>query len=185
MEIQATAWPNWVDLVVVIITLRTSCSGFGRGILAESLYLFGTVGVSALACNFHGIVAQQLAAWIPLRPAVLNVAVFVGLLVLSGILLRALIRRLALYIRVEQLPAWIQRLGLVLGAIRGLWWASVLLWLLIGIGPYFAQSVEQRSLVGDRLLKFGRPAIERAASWFPGYTHTGVLVPVITPPSKR
>ena len=180
MRIQAAAWPNWVDLVVVILTLRASYSGFGRGILAEFFYLAGTISVTALACNFYNTVAQYLTGWLPLPPEIINVGIFVSLLVSGGILLRFLISRLAAHLRAEKLPSWIQRLGFLLGAGRGLWLSSLLLWVLIGIGPYFLQSVEQRSLTGRQLLKIGRPAIEQAAAWFPGFRKTGVLVPYIT-----
>ena len=180
MGTQATAWPNWVDLVVIILTLRASYSGFGRGILAEFFYLAGTISITALACNFHSTIAQYLSGWLPLRQEIVNVVIFVSLLVLGGALLRIVISRLAAHLRAEKLPSWIQQMGFLLGAVRGLWWASLILWVLIGIGPYFMQSVEQRSLTGRQLLKVGRPAIEQAAAWFPGFRKTGVLVPYIT-----
>jgi hypothetical protein len=117
---------------------------------------------------------------LPVRAEIVNVGIFVSLLVLGGVLLRSAVSRISAHLRAEKLPPLIQRLGFLLGASRGLWWSSVMLWVLIGIGPYFLQSVEQRSLTGRPLLSIGRPAIEQAASWFPGFRKTGVLVPSVT-----
>lgn len=182
---QTAARLNWVDLVVIILTLRACYSGFGRGFLAELCYCFGVVTLTALVCNVHGTVARQLSAWWPLRQPVLDVTTFLLLLAIGALGLRLIIRRLAAQVTGERLHWSIQNLGFVLGALRGLWWSGLILWLLIGIGPYFSQSIEQHSLLGPKVLELSRQAIERTVSWYPGYTELGVLVPTLNPPNQK
>ena len=55
-----TTWPNWVDLIILILILRMSYNGFGRGLLMEMLQLAGAVAITCLSVNYWGLVKTLL-----------------------------------------------------------------------------------------------------------------------------
>lgn len=162
-------WPNWVDLIVLLVVLRTCYSGYDRGFLTELLHVVGVVCVTVLDINYGPAAAQWVQRWIPVRPSVVAVTVF-WLLFLIGILIKqVLIRQITNVIRWERLHWAIQSLGLLLGGMRGLWWTGVILVAFASSGmPYLQRSVEQRSVIGPTVLPIARGALVSIADQCPG-----------------
>ena len=164
-----SAWPNWIDLVVVIIVLRTCYNGFGHGLLTELLDLAGAVTITSLTLNYAGTVSAWLGRWDWLAPATADLAGFWGLFLALMAAVHFVARRVTQVIKWERLHWMVQGVGLILGGLRGLWWAGFLLMVLTSSGFVFLrQSVEARSVVGPRLLGLSRESTARVADVFPG-----------------
>ena len=177
------AWPNWVDLLVVIIVFRTCYVGFARGVITEALALMGAISATALTLNYARVVSEwdTLALWpdSTLKAAVL----FWALFVLLALAIRVIVKRAAEVIKWERVHWSIQSIGGTLGAVRGLWWSGFLLVAFSSSGVTALQgSVEERSVVGKRWLRFSRAALGQVADRFPGGRQRGEpLVPPVVP----
>jgi len=180
-------WPNWVDLIIVTVLLRTSYNGFGRGLLTELLSLAGVISVTALTMNYAHLVTQTVSPWIWFDLTVAGFVIFLGLFLILIVGVHVVIRRLTEVIKWERLHWAIQGLGLMLGALRGLWWSGVLLIVLTGSGvPYLQESVGQRSVLGPHLVQVARENVQRIADRFPGASLRGpVLVPPLRPTVRK
>ena len=172
-------WPNWVDLLIITLFLRTCYSGFGRGFLAEVLNLLGAVTVTVVAVNTWSPLARWLKPWLQMKPTLGTFIVF-GLLFLGTlVLVRMGINRLTELIKWERLHWAIQGLGMILGGLRGLWWAGLILLICASSGfGYLRESVETESILGPRLVGLSREGLGRIADRFPG-SQSGrrVLIP--------
>ena len=169
--------------MVTTLLLKTCYSGFCRGFLAELFHFLGVVGATILACKFHPVLSGFISPWLSIvDPAVLDVASFLFLLLSAFALIRAVSVRLAAHITWERLNWIMQSLGLLIGGIRGLWWAGLgLLMLLATDLPYLAESIEQRSLVSPTLVMMTRQTLVRVVDWAPGPGTPDVLVPSLHP----
>lgn len=179
--VSETVWPNWVDLLVITLVLRTGYIGSIRGLLTELFNLFGLVSATALACNFYGVVAQRAAPWWAGDPATLAFIFFVVLFLGSWVVFRVLFRRLADLLKWERLHWTVQLLGMLVGAVRGLWWCTLLMLLMLSVGlPYLAASVQERSIIGPHVVAVGKRSVEWVADRFPGHMSRIALMPSIT-----
>ena len=179
------SWPNWVDLIVVTSVLITCYRGYGRGLLTELFNLAGALAITSVTLNYAKVVAAMLPfSWIPEQA--MNLLVFWGLFLLLWLAVRLIRKRLAAVIKWERLHWVIQSAGLVCGGIRGLWWAGFILVVLSSSGfTYLQQSVEERSIVGPKLLRAARDALGQVADRFPGAVSRGsTLVPPLNPHSE-
>ena len=177
-----TTWPNWVDLIIVILVLRGCYVGFSRGLLTELVHCIGAVCVTALSVNYAGFLAHWLTPWIAwANPAIATSLLFWVLFLLALFAVHRIIRALATVIKWERVHWFLQGIGVVLGGLRGLWWAGFVLLVLVSSGVgYLKDSVEERSVVGPRLGTIARETLERVADQFPGAAHRGnTLVPPI------
>ena len=162
-------WPNWVDLVVVIIVLRACYIGYARGVVTELLHLAVAVTVTSLVVNYWSLAAGWVRNWVALQPELVNVAVFWLLFLIGLMVMRWLIKRVGSLLGWERLHWTFQTIGIILGTLRGLWWAGFLVVVLTSTGvPYLHASVEERSIIGPRLVRPARETLERIADSFPG-----------------
>ena len=146
------------------------------------LSLAGAVSATALAINYARAIAQAASPWIWFDQTVAGFVIFIGLFLILVAVVHIVIRRLTEIIKWERLHWAIQGLGLVLGALRGLWWSGVILVVLVSSGvTYLQESVETRSVLGPRLARVARENLERVADRFPGAALRG---PVLVPPLK-
>lgn len=175
-----STWPNWVDLIVVTLVILTSYRGFGRGFLTELLNLIGAVSVTALCVNYVNVVAEWVRPWLGwMNPTALTFLIFIILLLGLIFLVRRLLRFLTEFVKWERLYWVFEMLGLLLGGLRGLWWATVILITCVSSGVNYLQtSVEERSVIGPRLLPKSREVVEWVVGHYPGAQHQGkTLIP--------
>lgn len=152
--------------------------------MAELLHLLGVVAATVLACAFHGPVSRTLALWVVVvSPATLDLVSFLGLLALGLFVFVQLgVRALAKRVTWERLTWSVQGLGLLLGGVRGLWWAGLWLLVLLASGiPYLGRSIQERSIFSPHLLAFSRQTLTQAVGWSSGSIVEGPLIPTLTP----
>ena len=175
-----TKWPNWIDLIIVTIILRTSYNGFGRGLFAELLNVVGVVSVTALTVNYWPTASDWVRGYLALPPNLVAVFVFWGFFFILLIGMHIILKRITQVIKWEQVHWAVQGIGLVLGGFRGLWWAGFLALALSSSGfGALQESVAERSILGPRLLDVSRAGLEQVAARFPGPKAGDVLIPPI------
>lgn len=180
-----TAWPNWVDLIIVTIVLRTSYVCLSRGIFSEFLDVFGLISITALTVNFAEAISRGMQSQVALHPIVFTYVVFWVFFLSLIVIARVIFRRLTAIIGKWEPIHWMIRwVGLLIGAGRGLWWAGFVLIALTSSGfVYLRESVETRSLLGSRMIDVSRQTLERVADYFPGAAQRSehLMPPAIVP----
>ncbi len=182
-----TNWPNWVDAVVVIIITTTCYKGFGRGVLGEVLNLAGAVATTILTLDYAGIATGPVRQWGIVDPLLFGFIAFWAVFFAVLLTVHVLVRSLTQLVKWEPFH-WVTRsLGLAVGGLRGLWWSGVILLALTSSGfVYLRESVEERSMVGPRLVTVARERLEQILDWVPGgmYREPG-LFPAFKPGGGR
>lgn len=175
-------WPNWVDLFVIVIPVLRACYvGFSSGLISGAVNLLGVVSATALACNYRAVVAQWVAPWWRFDPLWLDAVCFCVLLFGGVLLVHWVLRKLGMVLQWERLHWFIQGLGLLVGGLRGIWWAGLFVLILQSFGlPYLQESVQKRSLLGPQLSLLAQERIEWVAEWYPGRAHRVSLLPSVT-----
>jgi uncharacterized membrane protein required for colicin V production len=181
-----SALPNWVDVVIVLIVGAMAYRGFARGVVAEFLHAIGAVSITALTVNYAGLVSEWLRPWISFDPTVAACLVFWSVFLIFLLVIHVLIRRLADVIKWEPVHWLTQGAGMLLGAVRGVWWAGFITVVVASSGfVWLRKSVEERSQLGPRFVNLARATIEQVADRFPGASsQSQALVPPIKPGAK-
>ena len=174
-----TPWPNWVDLIVIIIVFLSSYNGFVRGIITEVLYGVGAMAVTVAAINWWPVASGWLQGRLPVNPAILAPFVFWGVFIFALTLVKLALRRVAEVVKWERVHWLIQGIGMVLGGARGLWWAGLFTLALTTSGfDFLHTSVVDRSVLGPRLMYLFREAVIIVSDHAPGAEHrTRDLIP--------
>lgn len=180
-------WPNWVDLIVVTIVLRTCYNGFGRGFFSELLNLLGAISATALTVNYAGLATRYLQPWLWFNPTVAACLVFWMVFGILIVAIHMLLRRVTEVVKWEHVHWLTQTSGLVLGGLRGLWWSGFILLTLVSSGfVYLQESVEQRSVTGPYMLEWSNKYLPRLINEFPGARARGeIFIPPINPTTAR
>ncbi|HEX9780588.1 MAG TPA: CvpA family protein [bacterium] len=174
--------PNWVDLAILIVFWRGCYGGLARGLFPELVRLAVAVVITALTLNYAGIVivtVQPLLGGGLLAQFLLFLAFFLTLVLIA----RLTIRQVAKLTELDKRTWGLHALGLLVGGVRGLWWAGCLTVLLVSTGvPYLRASVMDRSLIGGRLTGIAERTLVGVADRFPG---AGFRSRVLIPPVVR
>lgn len=179
-------WPNWVDLVIIIVVLRSSYNGFGRGFFAEILNLLGALTITALTVNYAGLVARVVQPMVWFNPVVTGFLVFWLLFLICLLAVHLLLRRVTEVMKWERVHWVLQGSGLALGGLRGLWWSGFIAMVLTSSGfVYLRESVEERSVLGPKVLELSHRYAKQIIDYFPGTQYQGeALIPPIKPTSR-
>ena len=153
------SYMNWVDLVGIIIVMRTLYIGIRKGLLIEIFKSFGLgAGIFVAVTQYRrwGVGLSEKTI-LPLRGA--EIFAFVALFVMvSGafLLLRFLVAKVA---TVQIHGVWNRIGGGALGFCRGCMWLIVLEVTALCLTPttgYITQSIQERSFFGPSLLTGGK-----------------------------
>lgn len=172
--------PNWVDVLILTIIWKACYGGFGRGLVLELANVVIAVCVTEATVTYWSIAANALGVpeWFPAY--VKNAGVFWGIFLSVWLIGYVAKKRLAGFIK-EKRWYWITHGGgLFLGGVRGLWWSGFLLLVLSSSGfSSLRDAVEQRSVLGPRLLKSWRTGFLSITNRFPAAAprHAAMSVP--------
>ena len=181
-----TQWLNWVDLIVVTITLKMCYNGYVRGVVTELLYLAGAVALTVFSVAYWERLAGWLQPWVAFPFHMVGALSFVVLFLTLWVMIRVVIRTFTQVMKWERLHWLLQTIGLLLGALRGLWWSGFLLLVLSSTGfLYLRQSVEERSLAGPKLLEISRQTMMQLLEQIPGASRGSELVPSVVPSKSK
>lgn len=156
---------NWVDLLAVIIMLRTSYISFKEGLSHEIFPLFGSVLSLLLALHFYDRLGFLLHSKVVVVPVSLcNLSVFLVIILAVALALKFLKILVDVIIKVTWHPLIEKVGGMLVGILRGAVAVSTIL-IFLALVPlsYLQWSVKDRSLSGMFFLRMG-PAIYRVVS---------------------
>jgi membrane protein required for colicin V production len=172
---------NWVDILVVIIVLRTVYVSMNEGLSREIFPLISSVACLVLAIRYYFKLGSMLHDSAPLIPlSIFNLVSFLAIAILSGFALNFVNTLINGIVKVTWHP-FIERFGGILaGMLKGMVITSTVLILLVLIPlSYFQVSVKDRSLSGMFFIGIG-PGIYRTI--FGGQTDQSKVVDGIIAP---
>ena len=180
-------WPNWVDLVIIILILRGCYVGFGRGFLTELLNFAGAICIAALTINYARPFFGFIEPWWAFGPVMGNFIVFWVFFLICVLAIHFVNRRLMQVFKWERLHWTIQGIGLVFGGLRGLWWSAFFLIALVSTEiPALQESAQTNSVLGPHLLPPAQKIFEQTVKRFPGSENRNEgLVPPASEASKK
>ncbi|MFA6321340.1 MAG: CvpA family protein [Candidatus Omnitrophota bacterium] len=168
---------NWVDIIILIIILRTSYVSLQDGLSHEILPLIGSVCMLVFSLHYYNKIAIFFYNnGLALPMAFLNLLGFVILAVCIGLLFKFFKVVVDKIIKVSWHPFIEKFGGLVAGIIRSAVLVSLILVMLMLIPlSYLQWSVRDRSLTGMYFLRIG-PAI---------YEKVSVILPTVPVSAKE
>ena len=160
-------WPNWVDLIVIILIARMAYNGFGHGVLTELLNVLSAITIVCLTLNYRELV-RHLPLSLPLSAPLLDLLSFWLLFLVLTVVVHMILARVSQLVKWERIHWFLQGIGLLLGGLRGFWWAAFIVMVMTaGNLPPLQDSLD-KSVLGPKMLTTGRALIEQTADRFPG-----------------
>jgi len=166
---------NWVDVLVLIIVLRTTYVSFKDGLTHELFPLLGSIFMVVASLGYYarlGYFLNQNMISMPIELA--NFITFVALVVVSGIIFKLLKFAVDYIIRFQWNPALERAGGGVCGVLRAFIAASLVLMILSMMPlPYLQRSIRENSLTGKYILAIGPYVYQKVSTLIPGLVADG------------
>ena len=163
------SWPNWVDLFVITIVLTTGYRGFHRGLITGILSLLVGALFTAVVISYQGVVLSAVQPWLRTDPTVSTFLIFWCIFAVTMLVMCMALKLILRFFTWEKMNGLTQLLSLVVGLLRGSWWAGVLLLGLSSSGiDYLHKSVEERSVTAPVIVPPVRAVLEQLEAVFPG-----------------
>lgn len=160
---------NWVDIVVLIILIRTTYIGLDKGFSVEIFKFFGIIFALALGLNFYIPLSQFISAhsFVPLSLG--KILAFLGLVFLMVLVFKLIYLFFKALVKAEFVK-WLDKIGgLSLGILRGILISSlVFITLLLLPWDYPGYSIKARSLSGQPILKAAEKFYCLTFKFYPG-----------------
>jgi uncharacterized membrane protein required for colicin V production len=144
---------NWVDIFFVICLIRTCYIGFSRGFTPEIPRLICAFLTVVLSYQLCGKVGQFLSRYPVIRPESIDALAFIVLVAFFAILSKVICMLYRVVMKASGPHMFEVAGGCILGFIRGVIIASLLLICTQYIAPeYVERSVDEGSIVGNKLI---------------------------------
>jgi uncharacterized membrane protein required for colicin V production len=156
---------NWIDLLVVILLIRSSYVGFTRGFGWELFRFVGYACTVLATIYYYETVSQAIGDYLPVISPFANLISFASLFLIILFIFKFINVIIGRIIKIETLSVIEKFGGLLLGFFRGSIFTSlVLITLIFTHIPYFEKSIKERSYSGQLILKvvpflYGKTAI--------------------------
>ena len=159
---------NWVDVIIITLLIRISYVGFVTGLGGGIISLLGITVALTASLQYYLDTGDFVANHTPISSDYAHLLCFVViafLLLLIFYVAEALIIRKIITIKSSSIFSNIT--GFILGAIKGVFFASIVI-IALELVPneYINSSVTERSLLGNGILRAGRMVHERSANFF-------------------
>lgn len=160
---------NWVDILILIVMLRTSYLSFQRGLSHEIFPLFGSIVMISLALRYYTTLSDIAARYVLKLPQdILNLLAFVAILSALGVVCKLTGALLDSIFKMTWHPFIEKFGGLLIGVIKASVVTSMVL-IVLSLVPlsYLQHSVRDKSLMGMRFLKIGPNIYEQVSCFLP------------------
>jgi membrane protein required for colicin V production len=156
---------NWVDLLVIILMVRTSYVAFQDGLSHEIFPLIGTAGTAVVCLQYYHKIALFIGGAIALPITLLDFLTFLLLIIIVGLIFKLLGILAEKVMKVTWHPMVEKFGGLLVGCLRGSVVVSlVLIILALAPLPYLQWSIRDKSLTGMYFLRIA-PNIHSKVCW--------------------
>ncbi len=184
----ASALENWVDIIIIFVLAAYAIQGLQRGFLLGLLDLAGLVLALVVALQFYPQGVALLTPYVPLPEALLKPIAFLGLWLLSDVVVTLLLRVVGLPLRVlGRLSSLNGALGLVPGVLKGGLVVALVLALALALPlPEPVRAQISGSAVGGRLAGELGPLENSLREVFADAVMTGIAAATVHPqPDER
>ncbi len=145
---------NWVDILVIILLIRTSYIGAHAGLSIEIFKIIGILVGLYLSIKYYSIIGALLTSKVALPPNVSESAAFLILILLSVLTLKLVELGLTMVVKLsfaDKLNKWG---GFIVGLVRGLVILSLIfMFFTLTQVDYLVKSVNEGSLSGPYIQK--------------------------------
>jgi len=160
---------NWVDIVVLILIVRTTYVALQHGLTHEVFPLIGSIAMLLVSLRYYsglGLAISKTLFNLPL--ALSNFFSFLILIIGLGLLCKLVNTILAKLVKVEWHPLIERFGGFVTGLLRGSIIAGITLTVLALLPiPYLQSSIRDRSLIGMSFLRIGPDIYDKTIEFLP------------------
>lgn len=144
---------NWIDVFVVIVLIRTSYIGLSRGFSTEIPRFLSLSLVIVLTYYYYNGLGQFLSKYPLITPEMINALAFIFLVVIFALLFKLVCIFVRFAIRIKGPDTFELVGGIVIGVIRGLLLASLILGCLKLLFPsYLNESIYKNSFSGPKIV---------------------------------
>lgn len=147
---------NWIDILIVIILIRTSCIAINKGLFVEFFKFFGVISGIYISLHYYAISADFLDKIIKTKAVGVELLDFLALVSLAvlGYIFSVLLREsFARFIKTEVLSALDKWGAAILGVLRGVLLAGLFMYIFsLPVISYLKNSVHN-SYWGSRIVK--------------------------------
>jgi len=159
---------NWIDLLVVILLVRSSYVGFTKGFGWELFRFIGYISTVIATVYYYEYASQLIGDYFPVVYSFSNLLSFTGVYLVILFIFKFVNILIEKVIKIETVSG-VERLGgLLLGFLRGTIFTSFLLISLVFTPiPYFEKSIKERSYTGQVIIKVAPFVYEKIALIFP------------------
>ena len=158
---------SWVDLLVIIIVLRSTYVGSQRGFFGELFHIFGICLVIIFSIHFYTPISNFLNQYLFIP---LNIAYIIGFSIITLIVylvFRAVYNLLWNVVKIEVFPAINKIGGSLLGFCKGFTVCIFLIFIMLLIPiHYVTQSVRAKSIFAPFFIKTGTVLYEKSLGIF-------------------
>lgn len=159
---------NWIDLLVVILLVRSGYVGFTKGLSWELFRLVGCVAAALISVYYYENVAQLASDYVSALYPFSKLISFTGLYLIIFLIFKFINALIAKLVLIEIFSTLEHLGGFLLGLVRGSIILSLLLISLLYVPiPYFEKSVRERSYIGPGVVKIVPFMYEKASNIFP------------------
>ena len=164
---------NWVDVLIVILLIRTCYTGYARGISYEAITLLGIIGAAILSVHNYEYLGLFFRKELNLPVGFCNFISFIMLGTGVFYVFRFVREFLYRFLRFEMFPSVERFGGLALGFVRGALMVSlILLGMLLAQRPELSTAIKYKSYSGPVFLKVIPVAYDYMIGLFPKYQST-------------
>lgn len=154
---------NWIDILFIIVLIRTTYIGFRKGLGLEIFKFLGMIAALILSFHYFERVGRYITNHSFLPESISNFFAFTTLIIivifgfkLIGLLVRS-------FMKIEFAQPMEKAGGALLGMGRGVVIGSIMLFVLVNLpSDYLRASINEKSLSGPILLRVG-PGIYKKA----------------------
>ena len=158
---------SWVDLIIIIIVLRSTYAGSQRGFFGELFHIAGICLAIVLSMHFYAPLGCFIHTYLYIPINIANVTTFLAITYIIYLIFRIIYGLSSKLIKIEMFPAINKMGGALLGFCRGSV-LSIFLVLIMLLTPihYITESVKTRSLFSPFFIKTGISLYEKSLGLF-------------------
>lgn len=160
---------NWVDILVIIIVLRSTYVAFQDGLSHEIIPLVGAFLSLAISLKYSrdiAFIVHQNMVLIPV--GIFNSAIFLGIFICVIFVFRLIKVIFDLIVKLAWHPAIEKSGGLIVGFVKSSLFASAILITLVLLpASYLRWSINERSLTGKYFVRIGAEIYLKTSGFLP------------------